>query len=443
LRYARGNLLVGRGGEAGALFRVGMVSYPLLPVSEKWLWQQRLERLAHVVGADFSLWRVQRAYPAETYADELADLVDRRGQDPAAWRAYLEEHAERLRELACHVPELYLAVSLRERPAAGFGAGLVGSVDRARRRVEELFDVAGPRPLPASELAGLAVAEQRLLERLQGVLDVRRTHTRELEWLLRRAANRGVREPEVDPWWAPDALVVDTGDGRVAYEPLEHDLWRCANAPLSEDPTRPPGLQLETEEGVVHQALLAVGALADEPTFPGPQSELLFAPLEAVAFPVDAVLHCRWLGNRDALGQVRKRILDVEDAFHEQAEGSRRGPGWLAEEDRLLAREYEAVLEGGGRPPMLYGSLSLAVGARDGEELERRVLALQDAFGNIALHRPRGLQELLFFDHLPRVDGGLTRDYLQQLTVEQFGALMAVGTRHVGSDRGVYIGWAP
>jgi AAA-like domain len=443
LRYARGNLLIGRGGEAAALYRLDMVSYPHLPVADKWLWQRRLERLAYVVGADFSLWRVQRAYPAGRYPAELEALLDDRGQDPAAWRRYLNGHAERLAGLASHVPELYLAVSLAERQSIGFGASFVRQADRGRRRLEDMLGVAGARPISGAELEALATAEQRLFERLRGVVSLRRAQTRELEWLLRRAAVRGIAEPRLDPHWQPDALVVEAPDGRVAYEPLEHDLWRCANAPVREEPGRPPGLTVEAEEGTSHQAFVVVGALAEEAEFPGPQAELLYAPLEAVGFPVDACLHCRWLGNREALAQVRKRILDVEDAFREQVEGSARGPGWLAEEDRVLAREYEAILGSGARPPMLYGWISLAVGASEPEQLERRVAALTDAYGDLALHRPRGLQERLFFDHLPRPDGGATTDYVQQLTVEQFGALMPLGTRQVGSVRGAYIGYAP
>ena len=67
LRYARGNVLVGRGGDSAALYRLGMTSYPYLPTGEKWTLQRRLQRLAHTLSADFSLWRVNRAYPAAQY----------------------------------------------------------------------------------------------------------------------------------------------------------------------------------------------------------------------------------------------------------------------------------------------------------------------------------------------------------------------------------------
>jgi hypothetical protein len=443
LRYARANLLVGSGGEAAALYRLAPVAYPYLPVADKWLVLRRLERFAHVVGADFSLWRVQRAYPAERYAAELEALADRRHADREGWRRYLEGHEARLRELASHVPELYLAVSLAERPEAGTGSGFVRSADRARRRLEELAGVAGPKPLAGRELEALAGAEQRTYERLSGVLRLERAATRELQWLLRRAELRGTGEPELDRFWEPDALVVETPDGSLAYQPLEHDLWRCANAPLSEHPGEAPSLEVEAEEGRSFQALLCLGGLPEEVEFPGAQAELLFAPLEGVEFPVDAVLHARWVGNRQALAQVRKRILDVEHAYREQAEGALGGPGWLAEEDRVLAREYEAILQSSAHPPMLYASIALAVGAPDRAELERRVEALREQYGEVRLHRPRGLQHQLFADHLPRADGGTVPDYEGQMTVEQFGALVALGTQQVGSERGIYTGYSP
>lgn len=443
LRYVRQNVLIGPRGEAAALYRVAMVAYPYLPAAQKWRLLARLEAFCHLVGADFSLWRVCRAYPAGRYPAELDGLLDAGHGDHDAWARYLEGHAERLGSLASHTPELYLAVSLTPRRERAPGAGLVGSVDRVRRRVEELAGVGSAKPIGEGELRALAVAEQQTFERLSGVLGLRRASTRELHWLLRRAELRGVGEPPWERFWQPDALVVRAPDGTLAYEPLSHELWRCVNAPLSEDPDAPPSLLVEAAPGLSYQAFLCVGSLPEEAEFPGARAELLFAPLEAVGFGVDAVAHFRWVGNRDALGQVRRAILDAEHNWREQAQGAPGGPGWLTEEDRTLAREYEAELASSARPPMLQGWISLAVGAADREELERRVTALRERYGEIELHRPRGLQEQLFFDHLPRPDGGRTVDYRAQLTCQQLAAMVPVATEQVGSDRGIYIGYTP
>jgi hypothetical protein len=404
LRYAHGNLLLGRSGDSAALYRVAMTAYPYLPSAGKWALQRRLQRLAHIVGTDFSLWRVSRAYPAEEYVAHTTGLLDRRHQDAGAWQSFLEGHQARLRQLGSHIPEVYLAVSLAANRSTGVGSGLLRSVDRARRRVEELAGIGEGAPIGVGELSELQTREQRMFERLNGVVSVRRARTVELQWLLRRAVCRGLGEPALDGNWQPDALLVSAPGGSVAFEPLGSELRECAHAAITEHPQT---LVLESEHGRSHQAMLALGALAEAPEFPGWTAEALYAPLESVPWPVDAVAHCQWLGNRQALAQVRKRIQDVENAYTEQVQNAAHGPSVLAGVDRVLAREYEARLQGGGHPPMLYGQLSLAVGAEDEEELERRVAALKEQYGDITLHRPTGVQYQLWLEHLPRADGWL------------------------------------
>jgi hypothetical protein len=407
LRYAQANLLLGPGDEALALYRLEPVGFPLLSVASKWAVQRTLERLAHLVEADFSLWRVYRTDPTNN------------GRSA----------------------EIYLGVSLDTGGSTGLGAGLLAAADRLRGRLGDLTDrppLAGGA-IAASRLQELADVEQRTHERLAAITGLRRAHTRELQWLLGRAALRGVAEPQAEPHWAPDALIVEDPSGEAVYEPLGWDLWRLPAAVLVEEPDHPPSLEVEADEHRGYQAMLAVGAVAEAPVFPGAQAELLHAPLDALGFPVDAVMHVRWLGNRDALAQVRKRIVDAEQTYRDQLQSSL-GPQWRAEDDRTLAREYEEVLQSGARPPMLYASISLAVGATSRELLERRVERLRTAYGDVALHRPRGLQERLWLDHLPRVDGGRVRDYVQQLTAQQFGAMVPTATTVIGDQTGALLG---
>lgn len=441
LRYARQNVLLGPGGEAAGLYRLPTIAYPFLPAAEKWRWLRTLERLASVVAADFSLYRVSRPYPADNYTDRTMGLLDPSGQDPAALEAFLRGHQQRLRSLHGFWPEVYLAVTLGGPEHGRFGHGFSDQVARARRRLEDLTGVGHAQPISDRELRALAAVEQRTFEHLSAVIGCRRATTRELEWLLRRSTLRGLdHEPTLDGQWQPDALVIQTDDERVAYEPLGRDIAATIAVPLTEPHPGPAHLVLETEAGDSHQAFLTVRRLASEAEFPGPTAELLLAPLEGAGFAVDAVLHARWIGNRRALAQVQKRITDVEQVYREQAKGSASGAGWLQDEDRTLAREYEAILQGTGHPPMLHASISLAVGAQSAGELEQRVAIVRDQFGQIQLDRPHGLQEALFLDHLPAPGGGQVRDYVAQMTVEQFGALMPIGTDRVGSDRGIYLG---
>ncbi|HEY0280966.1 MAG TPA: ATP-binding protein, partial [Solirubrobacterales bacterium] len=438
LRFARANVLVGPGGEAAALYRLATVSYPWLPASEKWALLHRLESLVALLAADLSIWRVARSYPADRYPDELAGLADPRHADQERWRSYLRAQERQLAGLDSHLPEVYLVVSLTEGRRAG---GPLRSLGRARRRLEEITGVAAPSPIAASELRTLAEAERRTFDRAASAIDLRRATTAELQWLLRRAACRGLGEPELEESWAPDALILGGEGEEAVYEPLSSDLWSFANAPMREESGRPPSLVVESELGDSHQAFLCLGSLAEEAEFPG-AAELLFAPLEG-AGPVDAVLHADLVANREALAQVRRRVLDAEHSYREQLAGSPTGPGALAEEDRALAREYEAILSSVARPPMLRASISLAVGAADPETLEARVTTLRERYGEVTLHRPRGLQHALFLEHLPRPDGGVVGDYRRQMTAEQVAATVPVATAAVGSEGGVYLGYDP
>jgi len=438
LRYARANVLIGPGGEAAALYRVETFSYPYLPVAEKWALLNRIERLIAVVGADISIWRIARSYPSERYAAELSWLADPSHCDEERWRGYLEDQQRRLADLDSHVPEVFLAISLTE---ARRGGGPLRSLDRARRRLEDLAGVGSPRPIPASELRGLAEVERRAFDRAASVISLRRASTAELQWLLRRAACRGLGEPPGEESWEPDALILAGAEGEPDYEPLSSDLWACGNAPTTEPTDGPPSLLVESELGDSHQAFLCLGSLAEEAEFPG-AAELLFSPLEG-AGPVDAVLHADLVANREAIAQVRRRVLDAEHSYREQLKGSATGPDALAEEDRELAREYEAILSSVSRPPMLRASISLAVAAADPETLEARVTALREGYGDVQLHRPRGLQHALFLDHLPRPDGGAVADYRQQMTTEQVAASVPIATAAVGSSEGIYLGFDP
>ena len=200
----------------------------------------------------------------------------------------------------------------------------------------------------------------------------------------------------------------------------------CVHAAITE---RQQSLVVDGEQGRCYQAMLTVGALAEAPEFPGATAEVLFSPLGAVGFP--STRRSRALaGEPPGAAQVRKRIADVEHAYTEQLQGAAHGPSVLAGVDRVLAREYEATLQAGGHPPMLYAQIGLALGAPSEEELERRVAALKSSTATSPLHRPVGLQHELLLEHVPRLDGwAVMRDYTQQLTVEQFGAMVPTATR--------------
>ena len=158
--------------------------------------------------------------------------------------------------------------------ARGLPRGLAAGADALVRGVDRIAPARRGRcsasrircRSPASEIDALVVAEERAFRRAEACLPVRRATTRELQWLLRRAACRGVAEPALDDHWEPSALIVETADGQPAYEPLGTDIVRHANAPILEQDR---ALVVDAEEGRCHQAHARHGRAARGGRVPG------------------------------------------------------------------------------------------------------------------------------------------------------------------------------
>ena len=206
---------------------------------------------------------------------------------------------------------------------------------------------------------------------------------------------------------------------------------RAAAVPLADDRRGPRPAPSAASTGESHQALLCLGALPETVSFPGRGAELLFAPLEAAGFPVDAAFSARWVPNDAATRLVRRRVVDADNEETEQLAGDH-GPSPEAAKRPLAARALEDYLTGEAHPPMLRATISLAVGAPSAEERERRVETLRREYAPITLERPTGDQLRLFCQHFPGQPTQLA-DYEDYLLVEQLGAM--VPDRHARRRR--------
>ncbi len=438
ITFAYRNLVFGRDlDDAWALYRVQAQSYDGLSVDDKKQLLAVIAGFAYGVEADFQLLRVSRAWPVDAYLAQARELVDPVHGDP-------EQHAEFLAEqeveLACRElwrPEIYIAVSLdtkRSQPLGPKGL-LADPAGWARDVVARAGLSRDARTINAKRLDALAEAQANTLGRITDFLDAEPTSTADLQWLVRRAFCRGLGEPVCEASFAPQALTFAQESDGWHYVPLEHDVLRLMDAPTTIGPN---ALSVYSELGVSHQALVCLGALPEAAPFPGRQAELLYAPLEALAFPVDACLSARFVSNDQAVALVRRRIIDADNAFTEESHGDH-GPSAQSAERPHAARELEQYLTGPARPPLLASTISLAVGASSADELERRLQRLQREYGPVKLHRPAGDQWPLFISHLP-AQRNRVRGYEDYLSIEQVGAMVPVATHAVGSDRGHYIG---
>jgi|GEM_PF-291778 len=440
LRAAYRNIIYSaRADDVAALYRLPEVSYPFLRTVDKIRELRRYARLVAALEASISLWRVNRALSTADYLREVEPLGYPGHRDAGAWHRLLAAHEVHLRRLGSRSSDVYMAVSLREQRAARLGGSVLASSDRLRRRVDSVFGVASDQPASRRRLERHRETEERTARRIAAMCPgTARATTQELQWLFRRAACRGVVEPTIDRnWRADEALHLDADSREATCQPESGVFLRLQTAAILEEGRQ---LVVDADEGRSYQALFVLGGLPEAPLFPGPLAELLHAPLAGLAFPVDAVLHLQHIPNPDARSQVKRKIMDADNVAAEEGLG-RHGASWRSEDRQTLARELDDELSVDGRPPLLRATISLALGAPTRQELEQRVDLLRGRYHPVVLHRPLGLQPMLFEEHLPRVGSRLLeRGYSEILTIEQFGALMPTATNRVGSRRGIYIG---
>lgn len=428
-RQAHGNILVGRRRHR-AVYRLGTVSYPNLPVDQKFGWRTRLGALAFDMQADFTIARVWRGYPADGYVRQALELADRRHADIGALTRYLEGHRPALERPGNHRPEVYLLVDLPT-PPLPFAAQAREDFDAARDLVERVAGVDRPRPVASQLLEALVASEEDALAKVTGWASARRATTRELVWMCRRTQYRGLIEPEGD-LWAPRALEVVGADGELDFVPdavAYERLWPS-------DVREVGGvLEVQTDHGVVYQQVLAIGD--HERKFPG--DELLFAPLELVGHPVDSFSVVRWRDNASVHATLKKRLRNNSEMLDAQQAAAHGVQSLRPERAIERAILLEDELGASDAPPMLQPFTLLALAGWSRKELDQHVKALNLRFPRVKLWPRVGDQVAMWQNTLPRAKAGRGGAmYREWSRTDDFAAMMPTATHSLGSERGVY-----
>ena len=428
-----GNCVFGAGlNDPWAAFAVPTSSYEWLSKEGKRGCLLALLGALDAIEADIQIMRVAKSWDLGDLEEELG-----RGSHPSACNRYVREHERHLAQVAASQPSLFLLVSLRdpERDVASYVSQAAERHPREwLRSLKRALSAREKGVLKASELESVRVRADRAHARLDDFLPVRPARGVELQWLVRRSFCRGLGEPLLDGLHEPRALAFERNN-EALLAPLEGDVMRWMDGYVEH---RGRSLRVESEMGESWQALLVLGALPEQASFPGPRVELMFAPAESLPFGVDLSLNARFLPNELALRVARRRVQDADQIVRAESDGDQ-GVSDLGYQRTQEARDLLAYLQASSRPPLLKATLAIAIGASSEQELSERVELCRRAYGEIRLHRPLGDQLELFLQHLPaqrtRVAG-----YEDTLTLEQVAAMMPTATHAVGSHKGYYLG---
>lgn len=419
--------------DCWAVYRLAPHAYAGYTAARKRELFSLLAAFAYGVDADFSVLRVARPWSVENYVLGVETTADVRHVNREALGTYVQRQQELLGARGSQTPEIYLSVRIGGGTQADDLLRLPG-VDSVR----QLLRLSDPRSISQRRLEHLLAEEGKVRESVLDYLDCEAAASHELQWLIRRAFCRGVGDPMLDERFHPQALVLSAPEaqGGMRYRPLEADVLRLFDCPINVEAR---ALMIESELGDSHQAFLCLGSLPEALPFPGRRAELMFAPLEALEFPVDAAFSAQVISNDDAVRLVRRKIVDADHIYAEESHAEH-GPSASSADRPHVARELEDYLTAGDHPPLLRATLSLCVSAPTAEELDDRVARLRREYGAIKLHRPCGDQLRLFIGHLPGQPSPIP-DYDDYLTVEQFAAMVPVATHAVGAETGPYVGY--
>jgi len=410
-----------------AAFALPVASYDLLRDDQKIARLHALSAALEATQSEFQLLRI-----ADARGEDRRETAVGADTDLATVRdAYVAAQLARTESPRAGKPRLFMFVSLRESAASALRRTALGVSPTSLRSV-----AVGKRGrvISARRLEDARLQAERVQRRIGEHLELRPATSAEVQWVLRRSYSRAVVEPELDAAGGAAPLAFEM-NGEAVISPLDgvHRTWSaCHVTPRLRE------VVVHSEFGSAHQATLMFGALPEAIDFPGAETELMFRPMERLAFPVDVSLNARYLSNAAAVRLVRRRLQDANQIVHAEAEGEQgASDAGLRRSD--LARALLAELQSGRVPPLFRVSVAVAVAARDRDELDERVDACRRSFAPVRLHRPVADQLRALSHHIP-AQRGRVPGYDQVVTAHQIAALMPTAAEETGSESGFYLG---
>lgn len=215
-----------------------------------------------------------------------------------------------------------------------------------------------------------------------------------------------------------------------------YDLVRLTDPYITE---KPRYLELLTQDKDFYVAYLALSDITGENSFPN-GSEVFYFQQEDFDFPIDVSVDVECLQNKDALGTLRTKKMELKDLDDSAFESNNDSSNNLVQA-REDANELEAILEN-SKENMFKMNYVLRVSAESEDELAKRIAEIRDFYKsyNMILERPMGDQMGLHEEFYPSADRYIN-DYIQYVTSDFLASLGFGATQQLGEKEGIYAGY--
>lgn len=263
----------------------------------------------------------------------------------------------------------------------------------------------------------------------------------ELQWLIKRAAYRGISQQnhlfyaDTDKsTWMPAADAVYAGNGDTIYKPAGKDIVNLFSGSIHQGKRH---LKIVHEKGrVSYQTFLVFTHIPEVLEHPG--NEWLYM-LQQLNQQAEVCIHIRAKEYREAIRKVENKKMEIDSQIEHITEANADIPDDLAE-----GKEYADILEAeikSQRAPLLETSVIICISADNLEEMEKKAVTIRGIYEDLSfgVERPLADQLKLFMQCIPSM-GLLLKDYVMPLTPMMLSSGILGATHELGDHVGPYIG---
>ncbi|MEW1914205.1 ATP-binding protein [Kitasatospora sp. NPDC085895] len=325
----------------------------------------------------------------------------------------------------------WLAVPL---PSLSWRDSLAGIVSAARAELDLQLGLL-PAAIGDAEVQRRIEQARALQARWPGGVAMRPASEAEILWIYGHSARRGLVEPLLPDGPGP-AL---RGRGRVPAALGEVLLAEGGADFTGRRPTGNPFrrrfLQVSTEWGDSHQALLALSEMPEAFALPG---AAYLQQMDALPYPVDWTARLVVVPGATAEATVRRRSRHLR-AQAAEYEGDPAGPPASVARHSADNDEYRDRLMASAREVEVRAMVTLAVWGATAEQAQERAAALSSDFGacEYTFARPVGEQAALWHAMLPGCrTPRVMLSYAQYLLARDFAMAMPWCGSQLGDEQG-------
>ena len=432
LRHVEKNLIFTTHGTCWALWRVQATNYSHAPAAAKRRRLHALEALLKsLTGEPMLLSLCPQVDPVALVRAMVADVdLERSPAYERAGHAVLDQ----LETLELTGRTDWLAIPL---PPVSRTEAFTSTISAAAAQLAGQLGLL-PAPITAGDVAQRAAQAQRMQEQWPAGVQMRPATEAEILWIYGHSARRGLTEPFLPD---PDQAGV-CGRGRTTAALGELLLAEGGTRPSRTPPGNPferRHLQVTSEWGHSHQALLALAEMPEAFTLPG---AAYLQQLDDVAYPVDWTARLVVTPGVKAEVKTRKRARHIKAQAAEYV-GDPAGPPASLARNEADNDEYRDRLMSSSREVEIRAMVTLAVWGSSPDDAQARAASLASDFGtgDYTFARPVGEQTALWHAMLPgcptpRVMNG----YAQYLLTRDFAMAMPWCGSQLGDERGALFG---